>query len=144
MAAFVDELRAVNARAKVILTVSPVPLVATAEDSHVLVATTYSKSVLRVAAEAIVRRRSSVAYFPSFEIVTGPQAQGRYFDADLRSVTEAGVDRVMDLFSLHVLSTSLDCRGVGSSVPLEDEEFHQMARAVMDVMCDEESLDPRP
>lgn len=142
MAAFLDELHAVNPGARVILTVSPVPLVATAEDSHVLVATTYSKSVLRVAAETIVRRFSSAAYFPSFEIITGPQAQGRYFDTDLRSVTEAGVDRVMELFFRHVLTPSLDHDSPGSPTSSEDEQFLQVSRAVMDVMCDEESLDP--
>lgn len=144
LAAFLDELHDVNASARVILTVSPVPLVATAEDSHVLTATIYSKSVLRVAAETIVRRHSSAAYFPSFEIITGPQAQGRYFDADLRSVTEAGVDRVMDLFSRHVLTASCDHDGPRSPTASEDVQFHEVSRAVMAVMCDEESLDPRP
>jgi hypothetical protein len=42
--AFVSELRAVNPEARVILTVSPVPLIATAEPRHVLVSTIASKS----------------------------------------------------------------------------------------------------
>ena len=88
-----------NPRVKVILTVSPVPLVATAEEAHVLVATTLSKSVLRVAAEVVSARGRDVAYFPSYEIITGPQARGRYFAEDLRSVTDEGVDRGDDAFS---------------------------------------------
>lgn len=98
---FIDLLRSVNARARIILTVSPVPLVATAENRHVLVSTTYSKSVLRVAAEAVTRSRSGVAYFPSYEIVTGNFSRGRYFAEDLRSIREAGVRHVMRLFFKH-------------------------------------------
>src|SRR5689334_16646909 len=41
--------RELNAKVKLILTVSPVPLVATATHEHVLLASTFSKSVLRTA-----------------------------------------------------------------------------------------------
>ena len=87
-----------------ILTVSPVPLTATAEDRGVLVSTTLSKSVLRVAAEEISRERDYVAYFPSYEIVTGNYTRGAYFGEDLRSITEAGVAHVMRLFMKHYTS----------------------------------------
>jgi len=74
----VDELinlvREVNPAIRIVLTVSPVPLVATATDRHVLVATTYSKSVLRVAAEEAAAGNPAVTYFPAYEIVSGPQA----------------------------------------------------------------------
>ena len=50
--AFVRKLRVVNPTVSLILTVSPVPLVATYEPRHVLVSTTYSKAALRVAADA--------------------------------------------------------------------------------------------
>jgi hypothetical protein len=71
MTTFVAELRAINPEARVILTVSPVPLIATAEPRHVLVSTIASKSTLRVACEKIVKACTGVAYFPSYEIVTG-------------------------------------------------------------------------
>src|SRR5205085_5408644 len=61
---FRKKLQSVNPSAKIILTVSPIPLIATYEDQHVLVATTYSKSVLRVAADEAARDRSDVMYFP--------------------------------------------------------------------------------
>ena len=57
---FLDKLEVVNNSAKVILTVSPVPLVATAENTHVLNATTLSKAVLRVAAETICMKNKNV------------------------------------------------------------------------------------
>ena len=63
MNAFFARLRSVNPRARVILTVSPVPLMATAEPRHVLVSTVYSKSVLRVACESLARQ-DGVALFP--------------------------------------------------------------------------------
>lgn len=98
MRCFVERLRAINPTARIILTVSPVPLAATYEPRHVLVATTYSKSVLRVAAETIAREFDHVEYFPSYEIITGSYNRGAYFEADLRSVTEEGVAHVMDRF----------------------------------------------
>ena len=61
-----------------ILTVSPVPLVATAAGKHVLVATTYSKSVLRVACEEVCQKAADVMYFPSYEIITGNYNRGSY------------------------------------------------------------------
>ncbi|MFL6734103.1 MAG: GSCFA domain-containing protein, partial [Sphingomicrobium sp.] len=52
LAEFWTALCSLNPGAQLVLTVSPVPLVATAQPGeHVLSATTYSKSVLRVAAE---------------------------------------------------------------------------------------------
>ena len=57
MTSFIDALREVNPGRKAVLTVSPIPLVWGARrDAHVLAATTYSKSVLRVAAEMLTRR----------------------------------------------------------------------------------------
>ncbi len=73
LSAAIAELRRLNPRVDVILTVSPVPLVATADGGHVLLATTYSKSVLRVAADEVVRSTERVSYFPAYEIVTGKQ-----------------------------------------------------------------------
>ena len=53
-----------NPKARLVLTVSPVPLAATASGSHVLPATIYSKSVLRAAAQesvtAIVRAGADI------------------------------------------------------------------------------------
>ena len=94
-------IRTKNPGAKLILTVSPIPLLATALDRSVLVSTTYSKSVLRVAAEQVSEAHPHVAYFPAYEIITGPQARGRYCDETLREVTTEGVEQVMKLFMRH-------------------------------------------
>jgi hypothetical protein len=93
-----DLLTQINPRVRMILTVSPVPLVATATDQHVLVASTYSKSVLRVAASATVAARQNVAYFPAYEIVAGPQAPHDSYEPDRREPTRAAIDAVMNAF----------------------------------------------
>jgi hypothetical protein len=71
LSAFLTELRAVNPKTRLILTVSPVPLAATAEPRHVWTSTTLSKAVLRVAAEEIAKQ-PDVIYFPSYEVITSP------------------------------------------------------------------------
>jgi hypothetical protein len=130
MDAFVGELRERNARVRLILTVSPVPLVATATAAHVLVATTYSKSVLRAAAGEASRRLNDVVYFPAYEIVTGPQAPYEFFEADRRSVARAGIDAVMEAF--------LSRCGRGAVVPRPVREHVRDASAVSQALADAE------
>ena len=98
MSEFIELLAKVNPGARLILTVSPVPLIATFEPRHVLQATTYSKSVLRVASEELVRRFSNVHYFASYEIVTASGDSKSYFHEDRRSVAEPAVDHVIQCF----------------------------------------------
>lgn len=141
MTAFVDGLMKVNARAQIVLTVSPVPLMATAEPgAHVLSATTYSKSVLRVAAEMLRNEFKHVHYFPSFEIITGAFTRGRYFAQDLRSVTEEGVSHVMRLFLQHATDGN---PSLTANRPKQDpnNEYLAQAEALVEVECDEIALD---
>jgi GSCFA family len=91
-------LHSVNPKARIILTVSPVALQATMTDRHVLQATVYSKSVLRAAAEEVVLADPRVTYFASYEIITATLNNERYYAADKRSVTDPGVNHVMDCF----------------------------------------------
>src|SRR5471030_1442980 len=77
---------------------SPVPLMATFEARHVLQASTYSKSVLRVACEELVRSRAQAHYFASYEIVTASGDSNSYFAPDRRSVTPAAVEHVIACF----------------------------------------------
>lgn len=55
---------------QIVVTVSPVPIFSTYRDVDVMVANTYSKSVLRTAAEEIVHSYDFVHYFPSSESIT--------------------------------------------------------------------------
>lgn len=54
---------------KMLVTVSPVPLLATFRDIDVLLANTYSKSVQRAAIDEFIRDIEGVDYFPSYEFV---------------------------------------------------------------------------
>ncbi len=98
---FLRTARKMNPALRVILTVSPVPLVATATEDHVLLASTYSKAVLRAAAGEVASREEGVTYFPAFEIVTGPQAPSTSFEADRRNVSRAAVSTVMRVLLAH-------------------------------------------
>ncbi|MEI4471153.1 GSCFA domain-containing protein [Frigidibacter sp. MR17.24] len=91
-------LRSVNPAIRVLLTVSPVPLTATASGDHVLVATGWSKAVLRAVAGEIAAEDAGVDYFPSYEIITGPPFAGRFYAENLRQVRPEGVAFVMDSF----------------------------------------------
>lgn len=146
----VDDLNAVlklvrilNPGLRVLLTVSPVALVATISDRHVLAATIYSKSVLRVAVEAVVRENPDVDYFPSYEIITGPQSRGRYFAEDLRNVLPEGVAQVMKIFGRHYL-TEADARPSPDRPALQTPTATATAAdaALQGVICDEEAIDP--
>lgn len=87
-----------NRRLSVLLTVSPVPLTATASGQHVLTATSHSKSLLRAVAGELAQAQARVDYFPSYEIITHPAFRGRFFAPNLRSVLPEGVDHVMTQF----------------------------------------------
>jgi len=84
---------------KVIFTVSPVPLAATYEDQNVLLSTVYSKSVLRAVSGSIRSDDPLIDYFPSYEIVIGPNAKYSFFETDARNVHGSGVSIVMDYFA---------------------------------------------
>jgi hypothetical protein len=137
----IDFIRRINPGVKFLITVSPVPLNATAVDRHVFVSTTYSKAVLRVAAEKICGTNTLCDYFPSFEIITSPYARGEYFGADCRDVTEQGVHQVMSTFLRHYG----DLAAPSSTVPARssDDEVRSHVRNmenVMEVLCDEEQI----
>jgi hypothetical protein len=125
--AFLAKLKQKNPTVKILLTVSPVPLVATYEDRHVLVSTTYSKAVLRVAAEAATAQYGWVDYFPSYEIITGSFNQGQYYADDFREVNPAGVAHVMRCFQKHYIGAQTATPGYA---PVSRD----------DVICDEEVI----
>ncbi len=136
---FIKSLSAVNPNAKIILTVSPVPLVATYEKRHVLTSTTYSKSALRAAADAIIRRHIHCDYFPSYEIITGNYSRAQFYASDLRSVTDEGVAKVMTLFMKHY--TASDTDQDSRQAATRSEELYHQSRTQSGVVCEEELLD---
>lgn len=132
-------LKSVNPTARMILTVSPVALAATAVDRHVLVSNTLSKSILRVAADTLARSHDDIAYFPSFETILGAHSRGSYVRDDLREVNEAGVSHVMRLFKHHatVANDEQDVRPVVAEEPSDETSFASDFASAMQVECDE-------
>lgn len=90
--------RAANPDLRFVLTVSPVPLTATVSGQHVLVASTYSKSVLRAVAGQLAQENDHVDYFPAYELITGQPTRSRFYAENLRSVTPEGVSFVLRHF----------------------------------------------
>ena len=130
MKSFLAELRRLRPQVQVLLTVSPVPLMATATAEHVAVATMRSKSTLRAAASTLVDEFPWIDYFPSYEIIASSAMQARFFEADMRSVSAAGVDHVMqEFFRSHVPPAA--GADEQATQPLVDDEA---------IACDEELM----
>jgi len=108
LAGTIRRMREANPKLLFLLTVSPVPLTATRSGKHVLVATMESKSVLRAVAGSLASSLAFVDYFPSYEIVTSTRAGASFFEPNFRSVTEAGVARVMSVFTRAHLGDAAD------------------------------------
>jgi hypothetical protein len=83
---------------RMIVTVSPVPLTATAEDRHILSSSVYSKSVLRAVAGDFCADHDFAEYFPSFEIINNPAARSAFFEDNFRGVKTDSVATVMGVF----------------------------------------------
>lgn len=129
-------LRDLNPDLKILLTVSPVPLVASASGDHVLVATQYSKSVLRAVAGDLTQSQDYIDYFPSYEIIAAPSGRGTFFEPNMRSIARHGVEFVMDYFF-----KGLDLSGparVSRSDPAVDARKHSETKMIAeDLVCEE-------
>ncbi len=129
-----DTLRAANPKLRVLLTVSPVPLTATASGEHVLTATQYSKSVLRAVAGETARQADWIDYFPSFEIITHPVFGGMFYAPNARSVVPQGVAFVMEHFFAD------QARVFGAPEGPAAKSASGPRRTRTDIVCEEELL----
>lgn len=133
-------IRRQNRRVRFVVTVSPVPLMATALDRHVLVSSMHSKAELLVAAHRAAEADPAVDYFPSYEIVTAPHTRGRYFGADCRQVTEAGVEHVMSVFLRHYAQVD-EAPAPAARRPWRLPRWRRSERAILaEALCDEDLL----
>ena len=130
---FIKKVRTKNPNLRILLTVSPVPLIATFEPHHVLVSTTISKATLRVAAHEVTQQYDFVEYFPSYEIISGSAIGAQYFEPDLRQIRQVGVDHVMRIFKRHMLDQEHSPVQIPTSAVIwENREPN--------VVCDEEVI----
>jgi len=124
-----ERLRRINPNARMLLTVSPVPLTATATQDHVLSAAVYSKSVLRAVAGDMAADYNDVSYFPSYEIISSHPSGGMFFNPDQRTVNKFGVDYVMSHFFSGPLAEEFQSKG------------KQLDNSELELICDEEKLE---
>ncbi len=99
---------------KMLVTVSPVPLLSTFRDMDVLVANAYSKSVQRAALDEFLLDKTGVDYFPSYEFVTLSNPIVAWSRGDYRHVSPDVVNRIMS----NVLLNYVD--GVDTSVAVSN------------------------
>jgi len=131
MRTLISLVRKDNPGLRLLFTVSPVPLTATASGAHVLPATMYSKSVLRAVAQELVDSFDGADYFPSYEIIAGSPMRSMFFEPNLRSVNPAGVDLVMRHFFQEHPPVVEGPQSAPTARPATDE----------DVVCDEGKLE---
>ena len=135
-----DLLHALNPAIRILLTVSPVPLAATATPgAHVLTATVQSKSVLRAAAGTFAAAHPDVDYFPSYELVTHPALGRDMFADDRRNVPPDAVAFVMQHVFAGLGITPAD--SPPAPHPTAVDRAVAAAQAANDVICEEAALE---
>lgn len=140
---FIDGLLEVNPKVKIILTVSPVALAATFENENVLVATSYSKSVLRAVCGEVRNLYPNVEYFPSYEIITSSCSFGQYLASDLREVSPRGVSHVMSCFSsLFYSENSIEKAEQIQDAQKLSNEYSKVSQSIVEAECEEMLNDP--
>ena len=133
-------MQALNPELRILLTVSPVPLTATASGDHVLKATTYSKSTLRAVAGDCAADADWIDYFPSYEIISGAPARAMFFEPNMRSVSPHGVNYVMSHFFAG-LRLAEEHKYTGPDEDAERERLAEEEAAAEDLICEEMTLD---
>jgi hypothetical protein len=136
--ASVDRIRSVNPDVRIVLSVSPVGIIATYENRHVIESNSAVKAILRAAADEVVRARPNIAYFPSYDLVTvAPNAQ-RFYRDDTRRINPFGIDRTMKMFFEH-----FTVRSTEPSNSIKALKFDVAAEADTNarVVCDEEAIE---
>ncbi len=135
--ASVDRIREINPKVRIVLSVSPVGIIATYEDRHVVVSNTAVKAILRAAADEVVRARPNIAYFPSYDLVNVSPNAARFYRDDTRRINSQGIDRTMKMFFDHFTERAQEdakIRSVKFDVAAEAEENAR-------VVCDEEAIE---
>lgn len=135
--AAVDRIRDVNPRVRIILSVSPVGIIATYEDRHVIVSNMAVKSILRAAADEVVRARPNIAYLPSYDLVNVSPNAARFYRDDTRRINPHGIDRTMKMFFDHFTDQAAETTTVRSLKIDVAAEAEDSAR----VVCDEEAIE---
>jgi hypothetical protein len=101
--AVMEMIRKINPDLKVIITVSPVPLLATHRNMNIVQASVHSKSLLRVAVEECLPLFEQFYYFPSYEIVT-QYCSEPVWDETGRNPSKSSLEVVFKNFEYHFVT----------------------------------------
>lgn len=124
----------IRPHARFVVTVSPVPLTATATNLHVEVATCQSKSILRAVCSQLYSDCEDVDYYPSYEIITAQAARGCFYQSNLRTVSEEGVETAMRGF--------LHAHGGHACVEEVEQQYRMVPQGIDDdVVCEDVLLE---
>jgi hypothetical protein len=136
--ASVDKIRAVNPGVRIVLSVSPVGIIATYENRHVIESNSAVKAILRAAADEVVRSRPNIAYFPSYDLATVSPNVSRFYREDTRRINTYGADRAMKIFFDHFTTRSSE-----QAPAIKALKFDVAAEAETNsrVVCDEEAIE---
>lgn len=105
---FFDIVKKHNPDFKLILSVSPVPFLATgrADTHHVIEANCHSKSVLRVAIDQLVNNNKDMYYLPSYEYVS--YCSKKPWQEDDRHVQRDTVEEIIEMFKAMFFKTATE------------------------------------
>lgn len=121
-------VRAHKPNASLILTLSPIPLVATFRPVSCITANSASKAILRAALDEFFRRHEddlNLYYWPAYELITN-YFQNPYLE-DNRHVAPHILDAVMAKFAEHYL-IDFEHQASSAAVPTSDSSLVQMYR----------------
>jgi hypothetical protein len=122
---------------RIILSVSPVGIIATYEDRHVIESNCAVKAILRAAADEVVRARPNIAYLPSYDLATVSPNVPMFYREDTRRINPYGVDRAMRVFFDHFT----DRRKEQDAVKAVKIDVAAEAESNSRVVCDEEAIE---
>jgi hypothetical protein len=153
-------IREINPDIKVIVTVSPVPLLATHRNMNIVQASVHSKSTLRVAVEECLPLFEQLYYFPSYEIVT-QYCSEPIWDETGRNPSQSSLDVVFNNFEYTFVSKSVSLvreiqpwelpKNQADVVPIAPAQAaapplvaapvaEPVTRSAAEIVCDEEEI----
>lgn len=139
-----DTLKAVNPKMRFLLTVSPVPLTATASGEHIVTATIHSKSILRAVAGELKETRTDTDYFPSYEIISAFPFKGAFYAENMRNVQPQGVSFVMNSFfncQERIFGTQASLQPTEKQIASIPSQSKNSAEKAADEICEDALLE---
>ena len=136
----IDLIKKINKNIKFILTLSPVPLVATYSNLSAVEANIYSKTLLRQAISFVQKENLTyVDYFPSYEIMTNPHYMNLNFLDNKRTVSDFGLELIIDQFNRKYVNKIYEANQFDTKTKI-NISFQEKEKNIFNPSCDEENI----